>query len=352
MSDSGVLVAQLLQAGVLEANGEVDIEFFAMRLNASPADVRSAVDHLVSAGFVRREERWQCRECNRDNALGNPECGDCGRLRDGSDQLETIYLRPQRKKRRDPAAVFVIHGMNSLGAWQEAFSWKFQLLYGYAVPVFVFKYGVDQFSPLTRRAQQRRCRELVAAVREAQAELARSGRTTRCDMIAHSFGTLLVSTLLEDANYADLHFGRVILTGAIVRESFEWSPYVESGRIEAVLNHRAGRDRWVRRAPWMFPHCGSSGRDGFLSTASISECLSQDFDHSDYFTQQNFETSIRARWAEFLEGVTLQYPAPRTNSSRGDGPWARYRFWVGRAVIASILVAYAALLVQLTALGA
>ena len=122
--------------------------------------------------------------------------------------------------------VVAIHGMNTSGAWQEAFSWRFSTTWGRSVPVAVYKYGfvvVGVVLAWRRRKFQRELRTKLAALRdEARAQ----GFLGNPDVIAHSFGTWLFGHLLEDElrrNDSDrLQFGRVILAGCILRPDFDW----------------------------------------------------------------------------------------------------------------------------------
>lgn len=321
-----------------EVAGEIDVDFFALELHVPRAVLNDALEILAASGYVEVEERWQCPACNLSANHAHKSCSDCGRPREGTEAVLRTYLRSYERETRDPSAVFLIHGMNTLGGWQESLSWKVQLIYGYSVPVFNFKFGQDRTSPLSLWSQERRTGQLGRAIRRAQKDLAASGRATPCDIIAHSFGTLLVARLLEHPDFKDLEFGRVILSGSIVRRDYEWKRFAD--RVEAVLNHRAGRDRWVRVSPWIFPLTDSSGYHGFRDR-SIDETLSEDFGHSDYFSSQNFPNVVRHIWAAFINGKSFPagHSAPAGMSIAGPRLSSR-RFWVGRLLLMAL--AYAA----------
>ncbi|MCZ7616635.1 MAG: hypothetical protein M5T52_24490 [Ignavibacteriaceae bacterium] len=55
----------------------------------------------------------------------------------------------------------------------------------------------------------------------------------RPDVVAHSFGTLLISELLK--KYPELKLGRVILTGSIISPDFNWELIFQRGQVEAVF---------------------------------------------------------------------------------------------------------------------
>jgi hypothetical protein len=333
---------------MLDHGGEIDVDYWALKLQCAPEAVRAALDLLVADEVLTSERKWTCPECGADNSQTRGECVDCRRERSSTAVESMHYYRPPKDPARDPAAVFLIHGMNTLGDWQQSFAWKLQLLYGYSIPVFVFKFGVDRFSPLTRTAQRRRRDELGKALREAQADLQRSGRSNRCDVIAHSFGTLLFTQLLESDAFRHFEFGRVVLTGSIAAQDFSWTNAIARGRVEAVLNHRGGRDVWVRRAPWLFPDVGSSGRDGFDDPSKVHDLLSPSFEHSDYFTRRHFDSVIRLKWAPFLEGRSSKFSRGATmDANRLLPSWMRRRrFWVGRMLIAVLFFVVALAVVR------
>lgn len=325
------IAERLLELGAATGRGEVDVDFYAMRLQTDAASVLRGLEELVARGLLAIEDRWQCSECGADMTLTSDLCADCKTPRSPGGTLVRAFLRPTRPPGRDPAAVFLVHGMNTLGSWQQSFSWKLHLLYGNSIPVFVFKFGRELLSPAARYSQHRRSVQLGIAVREAQTDLIAAGRNNRCDVIAHSFGTLLLSQLLDNAAFADLVFGRVILCGSIVPSRYGWDAHVANGRVEAVLNHRAGKDRWVRAAPWFFPDVGSSGVHGFSNTISVRDHLSVSFRHSDYFAKNNFNAVIRNVWTPFLNREVADASLCEDAQHAITGSDSRY--WVGRILL-------------------
>jgi hypothetical protein len=344
---------RLVDAGVLDGTGDVDTEYYAIQLAATREDIEKGLSELAEEGRLVAVSFWRCPNCEAENEIGRSECFVCGSERTVEELDRYHYRRGVKRQTRDPAAVFLIHGMNTLGDWQQSLAWKIQLLYGYSVPQFVFKFGRDLTSPLLRHTQEARVRQLGFAVRSARADLRNAGRENRCDVVAHSFGTLLITGLLAAGEFQDLEFGRIILTSSIAPTGFQWSKHIRGGRVEAVLNHRAGLDVWVRRAPWFFPGVGASGAIGFSDTGDIEDFLSVGFGHSDYFLERNFENVIRETWGPFLNGRLIQR-APTATVLGKSGRWiaeAR-RFWVGRLLLAAVtLLLIPVLLRVLIAIG-
>lgn len=343
MSDDasiGLDIRGQLLALLPDAGNEVDVEFFSLKLGLDRTQIESALGQLAQDGLLHSEQRWRCAECGAAASLAEAHCPDCHNDRDDAQPI-TIFIRPPRSPTRDPAAVFLIHGMNTLGDWQQALAWKIQLIYGYSVPVFVFKFGRDRVSPMAEFLQNRRRIELGHAVIKAQADLVKAGRNTRCDVIAHSFGTLLVTQLLQDPRFEEISFGRLILTGSIAASDVPWRRLLADERVEAVLNHRGGRDRWVPIAPLFFPRVNATGTHGFDEGDVIEDFLSPSFGHSDFFAESTFDSTIAQVWAQFLNNRLN--PTKTFLRSSGSGAWNFYG--IGRLIIAFVgfWVAFAAL---------
>ena len=107
--------------------------------------------------------------------------------------------------------------------------------------------------------------------------------------------------VLTDPNFEDLKFGRIITAGSIIRPDFDWDSLIESGRLEAVLNHVGGKDRPVMLAQFAIPGAGPSGRVGYTASKAINVCAPT-FKHSDFFVTENLRAQIAdgGLWHDFL----------------------------------------------------
>lgn len=83
------------------------------------------------------------------------------------------------------------------------------------------------------------CVVIDAAFRPSQADMASdvAAGYEPLDIIAHSFGSLLLVKLLDRPESADFKFGRIVVAGSIVKPDYGWKRHIRSGRVEAVLNH-------------------------------------------------------------------------------------------------------------------
>jgi hypothetical protein len=319
-----------------EQSDQRHTEFTTGDLPGPEADAHALLTRFASDGWVERSERHHCPECGEGlerQDITAPVCPRCGEGfgEHGGIAIETVFVR-ELSAARSVDWVVAIHGMNTSGAWQEAFSWKFCTTWGRSVPVAVYKYGfvvVGVVLAWRRRKFQRELRTKLAALRdEARAQ----GFLGNPDVIAHSFGTWLFGHLLEDEltrNEEDrLEFGRVILAGCILRPDFDWKRIRESHLVKEVLNHYGTADCIVPLAHMTITKSGPSGRRGFDGD-QVLNIRAVGFGHSDLFSVDKrvengltyLANSYQKYWRPFL---TLPATELLTLSDRADpqAPWS------------------------------
>ncbi|WP_419963771.1 hypothetical protein [Pantoea vagans] len=211
------------------------------------------------------------------------------------------FFRLTAESSRDIRWMVVIHGMNSRAPWQEAFSWEIANLLKYSAPVLIYKYGWATYEVLFPGIHRRMAKSLGRRIRIASGR-ARAANLPDCpDVIAHSFGTRLFSLVLEDPEFADLRFGRVITAGSIIRPDFDWKCHFQDGRVEAVLNHIAAKDGAVPFAVWAIPGTGPSGKVGYMSQ-QVLNIRNLQYGHSSFFEDQYLPALIgeNGLWHSFF----------------------------------------------------
>ena len=268
------------------------------------------------AAVVGHEEvqRIVCRVCE-DEWNSDDEACRCG----SEASLTTYGWRPLQPaaRLRHPSWIVFLHGINTRGSWQEALSWRLSVMTPTAVPVHIRKYGPMRLAQFSRKRARAAAVALARDLHTTSEEAAEAGRHGAPDIIAHSMGTWLVGHALRlDTS---LRLGRVILTGSILSPTFEWDELLAAGRVEAVLNHRAGCDFPVWIARYAIPDSGPSGRVGFTSDCVV-DALEPKWGHSQYFSEQDdaLFTSLTNLWRPFLtwdlSSITeLRGPVPRAN---------------------------------------
>jgi len=289
------------------------------------ASAGALLEALAATEWVDRTTTRHCPICDfqvPDDHTGdlcpNPERESHAFTDEDEDAVPVERRSCQRQgiARRYVGWLLALHGMNTRGPWQESFAWKVSTSYGRMVPVAIYKYGVVRPGVLARRRHESLRDRLVARIERASAEALQITTNPHPDVIAHSFGTLLLGKALHD--YPDLRVGRVITLGCILRPDFDWATLVERGQVEAVLNHFGTKDQWARRAHVTIPDAGPAGRRGFdfyvemwpgkyhaPQSRPLFNVAAKDFKHSDFFDDKGpkptkLEEQFDTVWEPFL----------------------------------------------------
>jgi hypothetical protein len=244
-----------------------------------------------------------CRLPLDSGMVANGECPSCHFVfgEEGEEPVSLIRYRIIGEVSRDIRWMIVVHGMNTRGPWQEDLSWLVANKLKYAAPILIHKYGWATIDVLVAPCHYKLAKILGDKIRRASGYARARGLTVAPDIVVHSFGSYLFSLILKDEEYADLCFGRVITTGSIIRPDFEWSPLIDAGRVEAVLNHMGGKDLPVLLAQFLIPGTGPSGRTGFVDLAVLNQRTAT-FGHSDCLSEKHLSESLAkgGLWDRFL----------------------------------------------------
>lgn len=266
------------------------------------------LNQAVKTGAARKIEASRCPMPDCKNVLGPTDapysvCPYCltDYLEEGVEVVAETFYKLVGETSRDIRWMIVVHGMNSRAKWQEEFSWRIANRLRYSAPVLIYKYGWATIDVLVCWLHRKLASRLGERMRLAIAQAEASQRPTRPDIIAHSFGTHLLSMVLTDPDFEDLKFGRVITAGSIIRPDFDWDSLIENGRVEAVLNHVGGKDKPVLIAQFAIPGTGPGGRVGYTANKAINVCIPT-FKHSDFFLTENLRAQIAdgGLWHNFL----------------------------------------------------
>jgi hypothetical protein len=255
-------------------------------------------------------------------------------------------------ERRHVAWMLALHGMNTLAPWQESFNWLVSTSYGRMVPVRIYKYGKIRPGVLWRRRHRTLMERLAANIRRSVDEVARIVDDPRPDVIAHSFGTLLLGKALHRDR--TLRVGRIITLGCILRPDFDWATLVDRGQIEAVLNNYGTHDSWAQRAHATIPDAGPAGRRGFDYYAEkwsdglresddrvVFNVPATGFTHSQFFDNRGdspttLERQFTELWQPFLTTREVAEIAPRLLNAGQEIVWPSDRWkphrWPLRAI--------------------
>jgi hypothetical protein len=270
-------------------------EFIPSNLPRPESTAIKVLERVAADGWLECKQRQRCSNCEHDlteEEAAQTVCPHCNEAFSdhGGVMVETYYVRNLRQT-RDVGWVVAIHGMNTSGAWQEAFTWHLATTWGQSVPVAVYKYGIviaGVIMAWRRRTLRENLRKKLAALRdEARAQ----GFLGKPDVIAHSFGTWMFGHLLQKElkrREADrLTFGRLILTGCVLRPDFDWKTIKDAGLVDNVLNHYGTKDRVAPLAHATIYDSGPSGRRGF-DDSEVINVRAEGFGHSDLFSITKF----------------------------------------------------------------
>lgn len=204
-------------------------------------------------------------------------------------QLETLYWISKSLHPSNPSQdiVVLIHGIRTNAPWQEKFAAKLEELPNIkAVPIGYGYFDAPRFwFPFITR------REPIEHVARQIRTLKNDNPNARISVIAHSFGTYIISKILDDQTDISIH--RLQLCGSIISPKFRWDK--AKPRIKgAVLNDVGTNDIWPPLATCLTWDYGPTGALGFKD-ASVRDRFFK-CGHSDFFTDNHMEKY----WIPFL----------------------------------------------------
>jgi len=251
-----------------------------------------------------------------------------GALRDVPEEFKDLITSLlELTKNNDSDVLVLIHGIRTPGVWQSTL----ESLCQKTIPnlsVVTVKYGffdLVRFAiPLFRSGPiKRTIRELRVARDDS--------RTGRISVIAHSFGTYVISQILRKES--DVNVFRLITCGSIIRPDFEWN-MLPGNLSEKVINDVGCRDVLPVLAKSFTIGYGPSGFYGFGAT-KVQDRF-HDLSHSGFFTDEFMENF----WISALIDGTYK----PSNHKRKDpnGFWAFMSLfamcgWVYLAAIAGLI---------------
>lgn len=203
-----------------------------------------------------------------------------------------------------PDLVVTVHGIRTFGGWQN----RLAALLRQARPgVRISTYGYGYFSaiafaiPFLRWIEVRRFRSRLL-------QMFRANPGARVSIVAHSFGTHIVAWALRGMDPRALPSIRcILLAGSVLKSDFDWSPLLDSGNVDAVVNDCGVDDNVLLLSQFAILFTGMAGRVGFYGFTH--ERLVNRFfagAHSHYFQplDPDPDAFMRAHWVGLLLGTT------------------------------------------------
>ena len=222
--------------------------------------------------------------------------------------------------------VITVHGIRTFGDWQGRLEKEILAKSRSPITVHHFVYGYFSMMgfiiPFTRWLLVRRFkRELI--------DLVKRSKPSRIDIVAHSFGTHLVSWALRDLP-ADLKLqvNTLILAGSVLRSDFYWADLMP-GRVTRVINDCGASDVALIASQFLVPLTGMAGRTGFVGMTGPEFCNRYSlFGHSGYFTDDAGKPAdeyMSRAWVPLLLGSD---PVEAFDRRNAPTPWRGLTIWL------------------------
>jgi tetratricopeptide (TPR) repeat protein len=192
--------------------------------------------------------------------------------------------------------VITVHGIRTFGDWQAKLEEQLKEAEP-GIKVLNYKYYFSSFAfllPPVRWWVARRFRNyFVQAIQTAP-------EGAKIDLVAHSFGTYLAASAL-------LHIpkGRqittVIFAGSVLRASFPWYKYEQTGNVGRVVNECGWDDSILLLCQFTALMMGMAGRVGFQGMVGqrFTNRYYQ-FGHGGYFDPEHEHRFMREHWLPLL----------------------------------------------------
>jgi hypothetical protein len=189
---------------------------------------------------------------------------------------------PETKKQ----IVVLIHGILSHAVWQERLV---HLLSEAEIDAYAIGFGyldlLKFWSPFfTRKSSINRVLRELRALRVKHP-------TADISVVAHSYGTHVVSRILDEET--DIRIHRLQLCGSILPQTYRWDKAL-SRITGTVINDVGTRDIWPVIATLVSWGYGASGTFGF-KTISVTDRFHR-CGHNDFFTDEH----VKKYWLPFL----------------------------------------------------
>lgn len=187
----------------------------------------------------------------------------------------------------------LIHGIRTDGAWQRQVQ---QELHGIPnLQVHDLGYDVVTGIQLASPFRSGPVNKIVRDIRRLKVE----EPLAQVSVIAHSFGTYIVSRILED--HPDIKFEKIVLSGCLIKRSYPWDRNAQGMRKSEIINDVGVRDIWPLIASCTTWGYGSTGRVGFKSATVTDRYF--DYSHSEFF--ENDGLHIKKYWRPLFESDNI-----------------------------------------------
>lgn len=220
----------------------------------------------------------------------------------------------------DPQAIslLLVHGIQTDGAWHELVKEAFRDV-GH-VRVKGLGYRCVTALQLACPFRSGPINHIVDQFRSAR----EMEPTARIMVIAHSFGTYIISRIL--ASCSDINIERIILCGSIIKSNYKWDIHTRHMAAGNIINDVGTRDFYPVLATFSTIGYGGTGRIGFKNVQINDRYF--DYGHSDFFLPNN--DHIVKYWKPYiLDGEIVESKWDSLKPKTSLGVMVACHPWIG-----------------------
>lgn len=219
--------------------------------------------------------------------------------------------------------LILVHGIHTDGAWHRRVQNAFVSFSN--INVIETTYDCVNFIQMLSPFRYAPVKKVLREIREAR----RNDPKARLMIVAHSFGSYILSKILRNNN--DLDFERILLYGSIIPRNFNWGMFARNMKPNSILNHIGTDDFYPVLATCFTFGYGASGHLGFKTAKVVDRFFK--LGHSEFFTDEH----IKSLWAPFIiDGIIknsdwdINKPATNIVVLLLSNPWfGRFIFFGG-----------------------
>jgi pimeloyl-ACP methyl ester carboxylesterase len=202
--------------------------------------------------------------------------------------VEDLVLALGGNQSRDRHLIAFVHGIRTRAVWFEPLAAVLERIPN--VSTRSLSYG---YLDLLRFLVPGLRRGTIRHLKDQLALLARENEDARVSVIAHSFGTYVVSRLLDQE--PSIRLNRVVFCGSVVPPRYNWHRIAGKIDNKPVVNECGTRDPWPVLATLTLGY-GASGTFGFQHTEVLNRF--HDLAHSGFFRSEFYEIHWVPLWLQ------------------------------------------------------
>lgn len=227
----------------------------------------------------------------------------------------------------DSIVLLLIHGIQTDGSWQKLVSNDLGDIKN--LNIVELGYECVTAAQLVSPFRSTPVKKITDDIRD----LRRREPRARLMVIAHSFGSYIVSEIIKKSS--DISFEKIIFCGSIVPRSYPWGRYAPRMEKGSIINDVGTKDIYPIIATCSSLGYGASGFRGFQNGLVLDRYFP--YGHSTFFDKKR--KHIKRFWRPFIESGKVRKSLwdvrkPKT----GLGALMLSHPWIGRTVVGAVFL--------------